>query len=431
MRVANLSPLSTSNFDAHVSFLKESLCCCFHVIDRLVCCSYSTGTETYAHPILDMQKEIRDYADYIGLDLGSYPELTWIAEEGLHSPIPKEWSVVKNGDGHYFQNNVTGVTQPDHPMDEHYRRLSEREMNRVASDRKRDAAQREERAQEAAAAQQQREREQQRRQEEEHQQREQLRRKQQQRLEEQLVGTSANYYASAYSDTTTPTRDMMRARVAAATATSSSDGHHDGDVIDVPSTSRRVTPAAAAPVATAHTQQNEDRNRLVVNNGGASASAASVVTTSTAAWTGRAQVHTTVDGVTSDRGDSRPRTLRFWAYLFLGCLLMHSIVANTVLNTQLASSPSSGTSSGVSGLADALQRLSQNRVFIVKPTAPLEPQPTQKDTPSTNDTTVEGAAKEQGVANAAVPPKTATQVKGKALPTGEVDEEEDAEGWFW
>lgn len=69
------------------------------------------------------EEQIRLYAQYVGLDLQEFPELRWIAEEGLRAELPEGWQLVKEANKHYFLHAATGVTSFDHPLDEHYRRL--------------------------------------------------------------------------------------------------------------------------------------------------------------------------------------------------------------------------------------------------------------------------------------------------------------------
>ena len=98
------------------------------------CCSTHEGLKTMA--------QVQSYAKYIGLDLEAYPELVWIAEEGLRCPLPPSWVLVKpsEGDAHYFRNTETGVTSVDHPMDHHYRSLVSKEVHLIELSRRRVAA---------------------------------------------------------------------------------------------------------------------------------------------------------------------------------------------------------------------------------------------------------------------------------------------------
>jgi hypothetical protein len=93
-----------------------------------------------------MSGQVQSYAKYIGLDLSAYPELLWIADEGLRCPLPSGWVLVKSSDpmgSHFFRNTETGVTSQDHPMDHHYRALAAKEVALIETSRKRVAQQQE------------------------------------------------------------------------------------------------------------------------------------------------------------------------------------------------------------------------------------------------------------------------------------------------
>lgn len=82
-----------------------------------------------------MSTEAKQYAEYISLDLQEFPELVWIAEEGLHCPLPEGWRVQLTGEGHCFVHEESGKTMTDHPMDSHYRRLAAHEVANCRSAR--------------------------------------------------------------------------------------------------------------------------------------------------------------------------------------------------------------------------------------------------------------------------------------------------------
>ncbi|CAM9857445.1 unnamed protein product [Lampetra planeri] len=77
--------------------------------------------------------EIMDYAMEIGIDPEKEPELMWLAREGIFTPLPKEWKPCQdvNGDIYYF-NFSTGMSSWDHPCDEYYRQMVEKERERLA-----------------------------------------------------------------------------------------------------------------------------------------------------------------------------------------------------------------------------------------------------------------------------------------------------------
>jgi centrosomal protein CEP164 len=78
------------------------------------------------------EKEILEYADWLGMKTYEYDEMMWIAKEGLKAPLPKHWRPCKtdSGDIYYF-NFETGDSLWDHPMDEHYKDLFISERQRL------------------------------------------------------------------------------------------------------------------------------------------------------------------------------------------------------------------------------------------------------------------------------------------------------------
>eukprot|EP00796_Vickermania_ingenoplastis_P011105 gene11105-7731_t len=64
------------------------------------------------------QDELEEYAEFIGIDPATEPELMWIALEGLRTPLPPEWRACQTGDDEvYYFNFRTGENLWDHPMD--------------------------------------------------------------------------------------------------------------------------------------------------------------------------------------------------------------------------------------------------------------------------------------------------------------------------
>ncbi|CUG85631.1 Hypothetical protein, putative, partial [Bodo saltans] len=365
-----------------------------------------------------MQKEIRDYAEYIGLNLDTFPELSWIAEEGLHSPIPKDWVVVKNGQGgHYFQHTASGATQSDHPMDEHYRRVGEREMSRVNAERKRESDLAEEKATAAAEAQQQLIREQQRRLQEQQRKQEELRRQQQQRLEEQLSGATYNQQQQQhlYNSDGTPSRDAMRARVTAAQrARNETDDIMESSTPPPPLTrggDRAVTTPSHSiyeELSPAQPPRSEIRRTDIKSLGNTFDQEGKQIVTPTSRKTAVAARRSTgqIDEPSAptitkaDNNTDTHRNLRFWGYLVLGCLLLHSVVSNTVLNSQLMSSAPPGGGGGVSeptadALAQILRQSAKNRIFIVKPLPREEVPPSEAVEPLAAEATTTSAPSKQ------------------------------------
>lgn len=71
------------------------------------------------------EKEVKDYAEWLGMDMDRDSELLWIAREGLKAPLPRPWKPCQTGDtGEIFYFNFeTGESVWDHPVDEFYRNL--------------------------------------------------------------------------------------------------------------------------------------------------------------------------------------------------------------------------------------------------------------------------------------------------------------------
>mmetsp|Transcript_57315 Transcript_57315/g.136240 ORF Transcript_57315/g.136240 Transcript_57315/m.136240 type:complete len:173 (-) Transcript_57315:332-850(-) len=72
-------------------------------------------------------EEIREYAEFLGIDCDHESHLLWIAREGVLAPVPSPWRACQaqgEGDVFYF-NFETGESTWDHPADEKYRKLVE------------------------------------------------------------------------------------------------------------------------------------------------------------------------------------------------------------------------------------------------------------------------------------------------------------------
>lgn len=71
------------------------------------------------------EDEIREYAEYIGIDPEKEPHLLWIAKEGVGAPVPKPWQMCQDGDEVFYYNHETKESIWDHPCDDKYRSLVE------------------------------------------------------------------------------------------------------------------------------------------------------------------------------------------------------------------------------------------------------------------------------------------------------------------
>ena len=75
------------------------------------------------------EDEVLEYATWLGMDLEKDRDLFFIAREGLKAPLPENWKPCKTTDTDeiYYFNFATGESTWDHPCDEFYRTLYEKE----------------------------------------------------------------------------------------------------------------------------------------------------------------------------------------------------------------------------------------------------------------------------------------------------------------
>ncbi|KAJ3371523.1 hypothetical protein GGF31_003132 [Allomyces arbusculus] len=81
-----------------------------------------------------LDKEIEEYAEFLGMDLEKDRELFWIAREGLKAPLPAEWKPcqTESGDVYYF-NFETKESIWDHPCDDYYRNMYKAEKEKLTA----------------------------------------------------------------------------------------------------------------------------------------------------------------------------------------------------------------------------------------------------------------------------------------------------------
>jgi hypothetical protein len=82
-------------------------------------------------------EEIKEYAEFLGMDLQKDQHLFWIARESLKAPLPPEWKPCQTTDGNiYYFNFKSGASMWDHPCDEYYREIYEKakKMSKVELD---------------------------------------------------------------------------------------------------------------------------------------------------------------------------------------------------------------------------------------------------------------------------------------------------------
>jgi len=69
-------------------------------------------------------KEITDYAEWLGMDPEKDADLLWIARQGLKTPLPKPWQPCESASGDIFYfNPESGESKWDHPCDDELRQL--------------------------------------------------------------------------------------------------------------------------------------------------------------------------------------------------------------------------------------------------------------------------------------------------------------------
>jgi centrosomal protein CEP164 len=73
--------------------------------------------------LLCNEKEILEYAKYLGMDPYGDKDLLYIAKEGLKAPLPENWKPCKTREGDiYYFNFATSQSQWEHPCDEFYKK---------------------------------------------------------------------------------------------------------------------------------------------------------------------------------------------------------------------------------------------------------------------------------------------------------------------
>lgn len=76
--------------------------------------------------------ELRDAAEWLGMDLECDEDLLWLAEEFILAPLPKPWRAYADrnlGEVFYF-NKQTGESTWHHPCDEIYRQICKEEKRK-------------------------------------------------------------------------------------------------------------------------------------------------------------------------------------------------------------------------------------------------------------------------------------------------------------
>ena len=73
------------------------------------------------------EQEIREYAEYLGMDVKEDQQYFYIAREGLIAPVPKPWKACQSKEGEiYYYNFETQESSWDHPSDDEFRKKYQR-----------------------------------------------------------------------------------------------------------------------------------------------------------------------------------------------------------------------------------------------------------------------------------------------------------------
>lgn len=71
--------------------------------------------------------DIIHMAEYLGIRVLSEPSLLWIASEAFVAPLPTGWITSKDKEGRlFFYNSTNNISQWDHPLDNHFRKLRDK-----------------------------------------------------------------------------------------------------------------------------------------------------------------------------------------------------------------------------------------------------------------------------------------------------------------
>jgi hypothetical protein len=95
----------------------------------------STVLENYYDPKYDpSEAKIEKHAKWLGLDLPREAPLLWIARDSLKAPLPENWKAFKSEYGElYFFNLKSEESIWDHPFDDQFKDLIEREREKLSA----------------------------------------------------------------------------------------------------------------------------------------------------------------------------------------------------------------------------------------------------------------------------------------------------------
>eukprot|EP00906_Rhabdomonas_costata_P036958 RCo051887 len=97
--------------------------------------------DNYDATYVPSEKEVLEYAQWLGMDPDDHAELLWIARKGLQAPLPENWKPCKSDKREvYYFNFATGESLWDHPMDQHFKELFAQEKAKLEETRRAKAA---------------------------------------------------------------------------------------------------------------------------------------------------------------------------------------------------------------------------------------------------------------------------------------------------
>lgn len=79
------------------------------------------------------EEEVKEYAQFLGMDLDQHADLLWIAREGLKAPLPPPWKPCKTKEDPprmYYFNFETGESSWEYPCDKQYKELFLKELEK-------------------------------------------------------------------------------------------------------------------------------------------------------------------------------------------------------------------------------------------------------------------------------------------------------------
>lgn len=88
------------------------------------------------------EHDVKEYAEWLGMDMENEKELLWIVKEALEAPLSEHWKPCQKADSDdiYYLNSNTGAVSWEHPCDVHYKNLYQRHKLELEETRQQHAA---------------------------------------------------------------------------------------------------------------------------------------------------------------------------------------------------------------------------------------------------------------------------------------------------